>query len=57
MDHLSMLAIATNEERLMCGGFSLGETILFGSLECIADCFGSLSLSPRVATQALSPWE
>jgi hypothetical protein len=34
-------------ERLMCGGFSLSETIHFGSLEFIADCFSGLSLSPK----------
>jgi hypothetical protein len=30
----------------MCGGFSLGKTVHFGSLEFIANCFDSLSLSP-----------
>jgi hypothetical protein len=29
----------------MCSGFPLSETIHFGSLEFIADCFGGLSLS------------
>jgi hypothetical protein len=28
----SMITIATNDEHLMCGGFSLGETIHLGSL-------------------------
>jgi hypothetical protein len=41
-----MLAIAADGERLSCGGFSLGKTICFGSLEFIADCFSGLSLSP-----------
>jgi hypothetical protein len=46
MVQTSMLIITTDGERLMCDGFSLGETVLFGSLEFIADCFGGLSLSP-----------
>jgi hypothetical protein len=33
----SMLIISTDGERPMCGGFSLGETICFESLEFIAD--------------------
>jgi hypothetical protein len=57
MVYSSMLTIATDGERLTCGGFSLKETICFGSLEFIADCFGVLSLSSRRATQALSSWE
>jgi hypothetical protein len=43
----SMLAIATDDEHLSCGGFSLDETIRFGSLEFIANCFSGLSLSPK----------
>jgi hypothetical protein len=43
----SALIIFADGERLTCGGFSLGETVLFGSLEFIVDCFGGLSLSPR----------
>jgi hypothetical protein len=39
-------AVATNGEHLLCDGFSLGETICFGSLEFITNCFGCLSLSP-----------
>jgi hypothetical protein len=31
MVHSSMLTIVTNSERLTYSGFSLGETILFGS--------------------------
>jgi hypothetical protein len=49
----SMITIAADGERLTCGGFSLGETIHLGNFELIADYFGSLSLSPGVATQAL----
>jgi hypothetical protein len=40
MVHSSTLTITTDSERLTCGGFSLGETIHFGSLEFIANCFG-----------------
>jgi hypothetical protein len=43
----STFAITTNGEHLSCGGFSLGETICFGSLEFITNCFSGLSLSPR----------
>jgi hypothetical protein len=42
-----MLTVATNGERLACGGFSLSEIIHSGSLEFITDCFGSLCLSPK----------
>jgi hypothetical protein len=41
----SVLVIAADGERLSCGGFSLDETIGFGSLVFIADYFGGLSLS------------
>jgi hypothetical protein len=41
------LAVSADGERFMCSGFSLGETVHFGSLEFIANCFGGLSLSPR----------
>jgi hypothetical protein len=47
MVHSSALAVTTDSECLTCGAFSLCETICFGSLESIADCFGSLSLSPK----------
>jgi hypothetical protein len=43
----SVITIAADSERLMSGGFSLGETIHLGSLKFITDYFGSLSLSPR----------
>jgi hypothetical protein len=47
MVHSSTLTITTNGEHLTYGGFSLGETICFRSLEFIVICFGSLSLSPK----------
>jgi hypothetical protein len=43
----SRLTVTADGERLTCGGFSLGETVHFMSLEFITDCFGGLSLSPR----------
>jgi hypothetical protein len=43
----SVLIVTTSGERLLCDGFTLGETICFGSLEFIADYFSGLSLSPR----------
>jgi hypothetical protein len=43
----SVITVAANGERLMCGGFSLGETVRLGNFEFIADYFGGLSLSPR----------
>jgi hypothetical protein len=47
MVHSSTLTVTTNGEHLTCGGFSLGETVHFGSSEFIVDCFSSLSLSQR----------
>jgi hypothetical protein len=47
MVHSSALTVATDSERLMCGGLSLGETVHFGNLEFIAECFGSLCLSRK----------
>jgi hypothetical protein len=47
MVYPSMLVVTTDGEHLTCGGFSLGEIVCFGSLEFIADCFDSLSLSPN----------
>jgi hypothetical protein len=47
MDHSSTVAITTDGKHLTCGGFSLGETVHFGRPEFIADCFDSLSLSPK----------
>jgi hypothetical protein len=47
MVHSSTLGVTTDGECLTCGGFSLAEIIFFGSHEFIADCFISLSLSPR----------
>jgi hypothetical protein len=42
----SALSVTADGERLSCGGFFLGKTIRFGSLEFISDHFGGLSLSP-----------
>jgi hypothetical protein len=47
MVHTSTLAVTTDVECLTCSGFSLSETVRFGSLEFIADYFGGLSLSPK----------
>jgi hypothetical protein len=43
----STLIVAVEDDCLMCGGFSLGETIHLGSFEFITDYFDGLSLSPR----------
>jgi hypothetical protein len=37
MIHSSTLTVATDGERLMCGGFTLVETICFESLEFFAN--------------------
>jgi hypothetical protein len=42
----SVLGVSTDGECLMCGGFSLDETIQLHCFEFIADYFGGLSLSP-----------
>jgi hypothetical protein len=52
----SVLAITSDGECLSCSGFSLSETIRFGSLEFITDLFGGLSLSPMWAVQTTSSW-
>jgi hypothetical protein len=41
------LIVATDGEHLTCDGFTLGETVRFGRLEFISDCFDSLILSPK----------
>jgi hypothetical protein len=43
----SAIAIAASGERLMCGGFSLSETVRIGTFEFITGDFGALSLSLR----------
>jgi hypothetical protein len=47
MDSSSVLTFSANGERLMCGGFSLGETVCLRSFDFIADYFDGLSLSPK----------
>jgi hypothetical protein len=44
----SAITITADVECLSCDGFSLGDTILFGSLEFIADFFGDLNLSSQM---------
>jgi hypothetical protein len=46
MVHSSTLVVATDRERLTCGGFFLGETVRFGSPEFIVDYFGGLASPP-----------
>jgi hypothetical protein len=46
----SAIAVIADGEHLMCGGFSLSETVHLGNFEFIADYFGGLSLSPRRGT-------
>jgi hypothetical protein len=43
----SAITIATDGERLTCGGFSLDEAVRLGNFEFITDYIGSLSLFPR----------
>jgi hypothetical protein len=43
----SVLFVAADNEHLSCDCFSLIQTIRFGSLKFIAECFRGLSLSPR----------
>jgi hypothetical protein len=43
----SAIVVAADGERLMCGGFSLGETVRLGNFEFNTDYFNGLSLSPR----------
>jgi hypothetical protein len=43
----SAIVVATDGERLTCGGFSLGETVHLGNYEFTTDYFDGLSLSPR----------
>jgi hypothetical protein len=43
----SAIAITTTDERLACGGFSLGKTVCLGNFKFITDYFGGLRLFPR----------
>jgi hypothetical protein len=42
----SAITVVADGERLMCGQFSLSETVCLGNFEFITDYFDSLSLSP-----------
>jgi hypothetical protein len=64
----SMINVAADGERLMSGGFSLGEIVHLWNFDFIADYFGGLSLSPRrgdagtafmgsTRNGASSPWQ
>jgi hypothetical protein len=52
----SVLTIATDSDRLMCGGFSLSETIHLGSFKFIADYFSGLSSPLGGVTQNPNSW-
>jgi hypothetical protein len=43
----SVITVAVDGECLSRDGFLLDETIRFGSLEFITDCFGGVNLSPQ----------
>jgi hypothetical protein len=51
-----VIAIAVDDESLMCGEFSLGETVRLGNIEFIANYFGGLSLSPMWGEQTPLSW-
>jgi hypothetical protein len=53
MVHSSVLIVITDSECLTCSGFSLDETVHFGSLEFIVDCFGGLTGG---MTQTVPSW-
>jgi hypothetical protein len=44
----SVITIAADGERLICGGFSLGKTVHLGNFEFIANYFSGLSRFPRM---------
>jgi hypothetical protein len=48
----SAIIVATDGERLTCGGFFLGETVHLRNFEFIVDYFGGLSLSLRRGDEA-----
>jgi hypothetical protein len=52
----SVIIAATDSECLMCGGFSLSETIHLGNFKFITDYFSGVSLSPGGAAQEPLSW-
>jgi hypothetical protein len=63
----SAIIITADGEHLMCGGFSLGETVRLGNFEFFTDYFSGLSLYPRrgdagiafmgsTGSEASTPW-
>jgi hypothetical protein len=47
MVHSPKPVVVTNGNNLNDGEFAQGETIHFGNMEFITDCFGNMSLSPE----------
>jgi hypothetical protein len=54
-----VIAITADDERLMCGGSSLGKTVRLGNFEFIADYFSGVegSLQHLAKVSISSPWD
>jgi hypothetical protein len=52
----SALTIIVDDERLMCGGFSFGETVRLGSFEFIVDYFSGLSFPTWRSNSGAALW-